>query len=65
MEVLLLFSLFIDEDRIDNKVRHHLNLDAQNGDNSVKITTAPYGDVKSFVADLYKNLSGKIWVSVV
>lgn len=56
--------LFIDgKDRLDNKVLHHLNLGTKNGDKSVKITIAPYGDVKSFVADLPKNLQGKIWIS--
>lgn len=55
--------LFLDEERLDKKVRHHLNLDMQDGNDGVTITILPYNDVKSFVADLPKNVSGKIWIS--
>jgi len=54
--------LFIDSDRLDAKVRAHLHLDTANN-SSVKIAVSSYDDVKTFVADLSKTVSGKIWVS--
>lgn len=55
--------LFIDADRLDEKVQHHLNLGAQDVPDNLKIIVAGYDEVKSFVADLPKNVPGKIWIS--
>ncbi|WAR20846.1 XPP1-like protein, partial [Mya arenaria] len=55
--------LFTNPERIDKKVRSHLHLDMPPENEGVKVTIAPYNNVKNFVADLVDNVSGKIWIS--
>ncbi|KAL4231887.1 Xaa-Pro aminopeptidase 1 [Mactra antiquata] len=55
--------LFIDKEKIDNKVLHHLDVSEGNNENNLKINISPYDDVKSFVADIPNTRSGKIWIS--
>ncbi|KAL3865143.1 hypothetical protein ACJMK2_006764 [Sinanodonta woodiana] len=55
--------LFLDEDRLDNRVKKHLELKGTSIENGINITTKPYEDVKAFVGNLADEVKGKIWVS--
>ncbi|KAK3598180.1 hypothetical protein CHS0354_034092 [Potamilus streckersoni] len=55
--------LFLDEGRLDNRVKKHLELNRSSIENGINITTKPYEDVKAFVGNLADEIKGKIWVS--
>ena len=57
-------SLFIDSEKVDNRVEEHLKLNGCHGNSKIRITVSPYSDVKRFVSDLADQVSGKIWVNI-
>ena len=59
------FSLFVDDEKVDAKVRQHLQLNGAKVSEGCKITVGAYGDAKQFVADLSNKAKGKIWVRMI
>ena len=55
-------SLFVDEEKLDTKVRQHLQLNGAKVSEDMKISVGHYDDAKHFVADLANKVEGKIWV---
>lgn len=55
--------LFVDEEKLDAKVRQHLQLNGAQVSEDMKISVGPYDDAKHFVADLTNKVEGKIWIS--
>lgn len=57
-------SLFIDEKKLEQPVRQHLQVNgaqATGGEGS-KVTTHAYTDIWKFIDSLVKNEDGKLWV---
>lgn len=59
-----MFSLFIDEVKLDKQVVNHLQLNGSRGTtgNDITITVYPYGDIKQFVESFQGEGNGKTWV---
>ncbi|CAH1783979.1 unnamed protein product, partial [Owenia fusiformis] len=55
-------GIFIDENKLDDTVCHHLQLN-NIVDSQVKVTLYPYDSVKDYVSALQDELDGKVWVS--
>ena len=58
------FSLFIDDSKLDKNVNNHLCIsDTKSIDSDITVEIHPYEDVNSFIACLAETTDGKIWVS--
>ena len=63
---VLHFSLFLDDEKLDAKVKQHLQLNGVQAEGA-KVTIGAYTDAKQFISDLPNKIShlpGKIWVKI-
>ena len=57
------FRLFVDESKLTEDVRRHLELDGTTSPDDVTLTVLPYNDAHDELKRLVGELPGKIWVS--